>query len=147
LLHGVDPDRAELAALVHDVADHYGDEDLLLRAEQYGLTITPTERANPRLLQGSVGAAILQREYGLADPEVLEAVRTHVTGGLQVGPLAKILFVADKLEPGRDPVYGDQSTLALAREHLDCAVLKLQAARLVDLPLASSPELVPTGPR
>jgi predicted HD superfamily hydrolase involved in NAD metabolism len=145
LAHGVDPNRAELVALLHDIADHYSDAELLLRAQQYGLLISAAERQHPRLLHGPVGAALLGREYGIRDAELLDAVRDHVTGGLHMSTLGKIIFIADKLEPLWGHPANDGAVRTLAREQLDCAVLKLQAARIAGLAedqlpvMASSP--------
>src|SRR5579871_4908196 len=87
IAHEVDPDRAELAALLHDIADRYSDAELLTLAERYGLPVSLTEARVPRLLHGAVGAAILADEWGITDAELLEAVRQHVTGG---APMSKL---------------------------------------------------------
>ena len=45
--------------------------------------------------------------------EVLEAIRAHTTGRPGMGPLALVLYVADKIEPARDyPSVGRLRTLA-----------------------------------
>jgi predicted HD superfamily hydrolase involved in NAD metabolism len=138
--HGVDPDLAELAALLHDIADHYSDADLLLLAQRYGIPISLTAARVPKLLHGAVGAAILRHDYGVRDDELLDAVRDHVTGGPQMGPLAKILFIADKIEPERDHHdHGLDPVRALARVDLDQALAKLVAWRIAELAEISRP--------
>src|SRR5262245_15750377 len=118
--HGVDPERAEFAALVHDIADHYSDVELLGLAERYGIPVSLTEARIPKLLHGPVGAEILRHEYGITDEEILDAVRDHVSGGPHMSKLAKVIFTADKLEPGRDRHYhGLDPVRKLARDDLD----------------------------
>lgn len=133
-LHGVDPDRAELAGLLHDVGDQYSDKQLLSLAERYGIPLDLTEARIPRLLHAAVGAEVLRREWAITDDELLDAIDVHVTGSAIMSPLAKVLFLADKLEPDRDRYYGGLDPIrALARTDLDAAVLKLYAWRVSDL--------------
>ena len=138
--HGVDEDRAELAGLVHDVAEDYSDRRLLQLAATYDIPVDLTEARVPKLLHAAVGAEILRREWDIDDDEILDAVRSHVTGAPRMGPLAKVLFVADKLEPSRDRYYhGLDSTRALAMTDLDAAILKLYSWRLSGLVDADRP--------
>jgi HD superfamily phosphohydrolase YqeK len=53
------------------------------------------------LLHGRAAAVALRQNLGIRDPEILEAVACHVTGCPGMGLLAKIVFAADFLEPGR----------------------------------------------
>jgi predicted HD superfamily hydrolase involved in NAD metabolism len=131
--HGVDPERAELAGLVHDIADHYSDRELLELAERYGIAISITEARIPKLLHARVGAEIL-REAGVTDEELLDAVGEHITGGPRMSPLSKVLFVADKLEPHRDRHYGGLDPVReIAMVDLDEAIMRLYAWRMTQL--------------
>jgi predicted HD superfamily hydrolase involved in NAD metabolism len=49
-----------------------------------------------------VAAELAREDLGVEDGEVLDAVRAHTTGEPGMGPLALALFVADKIEPGRE---------------------------------------------
>ncbi len=142
--HGVDPHRAEIAALLHDVADSLPDDELLKRAAAYGIAISPTETHVPRLLHGPVGAELLREEWGITDEEILDAVRYHITGAPIMSPLVKIVFVADKIEPARDLEYGGLSMIrAAAKTDLDEAVLRLYGWRLGRLVEADQPVAEP----
>jgi predicted HD superfamily hydrolase involved in NAD metabolism len=128
--HGEDPERAELAALVHDIADGYSERELLTLAERYGVPVSLTEARVPKLLHGKIGAEIL-RESGVRDEELLDAVRDHITGGVRMSRLAKITFVADKIEPNRDRHYGGlEHVREIAMTDLDEAILQLYAWRI-----------------
>lgn len=138
--HGVDPDRAELAALLHDVADGYSDVELLALAERYEIPFSLTEARVPKLLHGEVGAEILRRDWGITDEELLDAVRDHTTGSVRMSPLAKVVFVADKLEPEREHHYGGLDAIReIALADLDEAILRLYAWRMGDLVKARRP--------
>jgi predicted HD superfamily hydrolase involved in NAD metabolism len=138
--HRVDADRAELAGLIHDIADSFSDSELLMMAEKYDIAFTLTEARVPRLLHGPVGAEQLRREWGLCDEEILDAVRDHITGGPHMSQLAKIIFVADKIEPERDRFYGGLNSIRdLAMTDLDQAVLQLFAWRMDQLVEGGNP--------
>jgi predicted HD superfamily hydrolase involved in NAD metabolism len=133
-IHGVDLDRAELTALLHDIAAGYSNDVLLAMAEDLGVPISVTEARIPRLLHGKVGAEMLRREWGITDDEMLDAVRYHITGHPHMSVLAKVIFVADKLEPNRDRHYGGLDPIReIARRSLDEAMLKLYAWRMDEL--------------
>ena len=122
--HGVDPAKAELASAAHDIARAMKESDLRDRARDYGLAIHPVDDRVPVLLHGPVGAEILRRECGVDDPEILEAVHWHSTFNRGLGPVAKIAFLADKLDERKAGRYPFQERVSsLARESLDAAVL------------------------
>jgi predicted HD superfamily hydrolase involved in NAD metabolism len=53
-------------------------------------------------LHGPVAAELARRELGVDDDSVLEAIRAHTMGAPGMGPVALAVYVADKIEPGRD---------------------------------------------
>ena len=111
--HGLDEDRARLAALLHDAARETESEEFLRIADEWGMPIGEMERESPKLLHGPVAAELAERELGIQDGEVLEAIRIHTTGRPGMGPLALVLYVADKIEPARDyPSVGRLRELA-----------------------------------
>ena len=116
-LHGIDPKRARLAALLHDAAREVSKEELLHVAEEDGLAVGDFERERPMLLHGLVAAELARRDLGIEDGEILDAVRAHTTGEPRMGPLALTLFVADKIEPGREGP-GVEDLRGLARKDL-----------------------------
>ncbi|WP_273842529.1 bis(5'-nucleosyl)-tetraphosphatase (symmetrical) YqeK [Rubrobacter calidifluminis] len=111
--HNIDPARARLAGLLHDAARDMGGAELLRLAGEWKLPVDGWERENPKLLHGPVAAEMARRRLGLTDEEVLDAIRVHTTGAAGMGPLALALYVADKIEPGRDyPSVGRLRKLA-----------------------------------
>ena len=117
-LHGLDPERARLAGVLHDTAREIGKEKLLRVAEEDGLSVGDFERERPILLHGPVAAELAREDLGVEDGEILDAVRAHTTGEPGMGPLALALFVADKIEPGREqPGVEDLRDLAPVSLH------------------------------
>jgi predicted HD superfamily hydrolase involved in NAD metabolism len=101
-IHGLDPIRTRLAALLHDAARETEPNEFLQLAEAWDLHVGEPERQSPKLLHGPVAAELARREMGVEDEEVLGAVRAHTVGEPGMGPLALALYVADKIEPARD---------------------------------------------
>ena len=112
-VHNLDKNRARLAALLHDAAREVGPEEFLRIADEWKIPVGEPELESPKLLHGPVAAELARRELGIEDEEVLKAVRAHTTGRPGMGPLALVLYVADKIEPGRDyPSVGRLRELA-----------------------------------
>ena len=126
-LHGLDPERARLAGLLHDTAREVGKEELLRVAEEDGLPVGGFERERPILLHGPVAAELAMEDLGVEDGEILDAVRAHTTGEPGMGPLALALFVADKIEPGRE-----QPGVEDLRELASVSLLRAARAALED---------------
>lgn len=101
--YGADTDKASLAGLVHDCAKEIdGQEAARLLKERYGITPDAMSLQAPRLLHAPLGACMAQSEFGIYDPEILDAIRYHSTGRANMSLLAKIIYIADYVEPGRD---------------------------------------------
>jgi len=123
--HGMDPERASLGMLAHDVARAMSDKELTHRATELGLPIGVVESRVPVLLHGPVGAEILHREDGLADDMLYLAVYWHSTGHPSLDTLGKLVFLADKLDPQKIRYYPYIPLLReLALEDLDRALLE-----------------------
>ncbi len=133
--HGIDPERAELGALAHDVCRAVPGDELLKMSADLGLNVSELEQDFPLLLHGPVGAELLRREEDLTDHGLYEAVRWHSTAHASLDPLGKLIFLADKLDPQKAAVYPYQAKLRdMALESLDLALLEFlsreMAARL-----------------
>lgn len=122
--HGLDTERVQLAAQGHDVLRALDDAELLARAEARGMAIDPTERAEPVLLHGPLGALELSERFGVVDEPVLHAVRWHTTGHPDFDPEAWAFFVADKAEPEKLRRWPElERVLDLAADSLEAAAL------------------------
>jgi predicted HD superfamily hydrolase involved in NAD metabolism len=132
--HGVDPRRAALGALAHDVARAMPDEELLRHATALDLPIGLVDQEAPVLLHGPVGAELLRREDGLKDAGIYHAVCWHTTGHAGLDPLGQVVFLADKLDPQKIRRYPYLPLLQkIAMEDLDRAMLEFLSRELVSL--------------
>ena len=53
--------------------------------------------------------------FDITDSDILEAVRVHTFGEPGMCDLAKILYVADKIEPGRNHVTAEHKQMLLEK--------------------------------
>ncbi len=133
-LHVVDTTKVELAALGHDLLRARKSNQLLEESRACGLTIHPVEEQVPILLHGPLAAQRLEKECGITDAEVLEAVRWHSTACAGMGPVGLVVFLADKLEPHQ--VEGNpqlRRLVAVAQESLERAAADYLTAEMASL--------------
>lgn len=120
----LDPSRVELAAWGHDLFRAHPPAEQLRLAAECGLPITETDRLEPVLLHGPIAAVVLRERFGVTDEEALAAVRDHTLGAGEMPLIAKVILLADKVEPRkrkRDPILS--AIRRLARRDLDTALL------------------------
>lgn len=111
--YGASPEKASIAALTHDYAKERSDEEfqLVIRRDGFDLALL---KWNNAIWHGIVGADFVQRELGIDDEEILNAIALHTTGAAEMSLLAKIIYVADFIEPGRDfPGVNEAREIAL----------------------------------
>lgn len=121
--YGEDRKKAELSGLLHDCARDLPPNELLRFAEENDLVKNEIERKFPVLLHGPVGAVLVQKELGIEDREILEAISSHTLGAPGMGLLAKIVYLADLIAEGRN-FPGVAKIRRLAKEDLDLALLE-----------------------
>ncbi len=130
--HGVEPERARLAALGHDLVRARPPQALLDLARETGVEADAIERRAPVLIHGPIAARLLASEYGIEDADVLAAVASHTTARPGMSRLEKVLFLADKIEEGkveRRPEWAEVSRLAAS--DLDAALLRFLDLQVV----------------
>ena len=132
--HGVDLEPVDLGAAAHDAARSMKGAALLAEGRRYRLEVHPVEEMLPLLLHGAIAAHWLERDDGISDHRVLEAVRCHPTGKRGMGPVAKAVFLGDKLDPQKVKRYPYlRRVAALAEESLDRAILEYLDRQIVYL--------------
>ena len=92
---------AELAGLLHDCAKCMDDSKALNYCQKHNLPVTEVEKRNPFLLHGKIGAHMAKEHFGVADEDIINAIRNHTTGRPGMSNLEKIIFIADYIEPSR----------------------------------------------
>ena len=112
--HGLNEQVGFFAGIAHDMCKSMGEEELLRTAARDGNPILKIEKERPALLHGRAAAVLLKEDWGVDDPAILEAVANHTFGKAGMGDLAKLLYVADKIEPGREQVTEEYTARLMA---------------------------------
>ncbi|MDR1288169.1 MAG: nicotinate (nicotinamide) nucleotide adenylyltransferase [Treponema sp.] len=99
---GLPPQAGYLAGVAHDIGKPLSGERLLELASGDGEGISALERKKPSLLHGRAAAVLLRERFGIHNDDVIEAVAFHTEGRDGMGPLAKAVYIADKIEVSRD---------------------------------------------
>ena len=99
--HGLEADKAYLAGLLHDLAREIDLDKQKEIFEKNVVNLREDEIACPGIWHAFTGAIIAKEEFGINDPEILEAIRYHSTGNKNLGVIAKIIYIADVIEPER----------------------------------------------
>jgi len=90
--------------------------------EEFGIYKDPSIVAIPNLAHGEVGAGILKKSFNIDDEEILDPIRWHTYGHLDMSLLSKIVYIADVIEQSRT-FDGVEIIRKLAYQSLDDAIL------------------------
>ncbi|MBE5765445.1 MAG: nicotinate (nicotinamide) nucleotide adenylyltransferase [Clostridiales bacterium] len=119
---GENADNARIAALLHDIAKYEA-------ATNYPECEIPVG-APESVKHQYIGAYIANKEFGIDNQDVLNAIRYHTTGRPDMSTLEKIVFIADLLEPSRR--YGEVDYLRAEVERDFENGFKLCVKRLIE---------------
>lgn len=102
LRQGLSGEAGLIAGMLHDYAREMDEASLIREARRFNIYVDGIMKVHPILLHGAVGAALIREELGIDDSRILEAVCCHTCGRANMGPLARIIYAADIIEPSRD---------------------------------------------
>ena len=118
---GADPDKAELAGILHDCAKYWPEEqmrDIIRREPELPDDLLAYDK---ELWHGPVGSIIIQQQFGIHDPDIIAAVRYHTSGRVGMTLLEKVICLADYIEPNRN-FPGVDDIRALSEQDLNLAL-------------------------
>lgn len=98
--YGADEDKAELAAMIHDVAKCWPIKDQAAYIVEHKLDSTLLNYEK-ELWHAEIGAHYAKAQYGVSDDEICQAIRYHTSGRVGMSLLEKVVWVADYIEPTR----------------------------------------------
>ena len=136
--YNLDIEKARLAGLLHDCAKCFSKDLLYDIIEKNIPEVDTCELLNYKTLHAPVSAWIAMTQFNIKDSEILNAIRVHTIGKVDMTDFDKIIFLSDKIEPNtrdlkfRDSIYDllDSSNDGLNQAILVC--FKLTIKSLVD---------------
>ncbi|MCC5875152.1 MAG: bis(5'-nucleosyl)-tetraphosphatase (symmetrical) YqeK [Candidatus Sumerlaeia bacterium] len=99
---GIDPRKALLAALLHDIMKQRPKAELRGFLDRGIIDVSHEDLEHPQLWHGVAAAVWAIDELGLEDMDIAQAVAWHTTGTPGMSDLGLVLFVSDFIEPSRN---------------------------------------------
>ena len=129
-IHGENINKAKLVGLAHDIGKELSENEMVQYTKENNIEVDEIEKINIGLLHAKIGADICYKKYGFS-LDMQNAIKYHTVGNLNMDLLSKIIFVADKIEDGRNYKDEDKSKdLKLARE---IAITNIDEALLFEI--------------
>ncbi|MDR2901361.1 MAG: nicotinate (nicotinamide) nucleotide adenylyltransferase [Treponema sp.] len=101
---GVDSQKGYLAGIAHDICKMMNEKCMIELVQKDGEEISKIEEKKFSLLHGRAAAVYIKENFQINDEDILEAVRFHTYASENMGVLAKIVYIADKIEIGREGI-------------------------------------------
>lgn len=111
--------NALFAGILHDCAKGFPESACFSLCNSLRIPISDVERMNPGLLHAKLGARLAEKEYGISDAYITDAICYHTTGRPNMSLLDKIIYIADYMEPNRCEAPNLDEIRRLAFEDID----------------------------
>ncbi len=125
--YNVDLQQCELAALLHDVTKQLPKDQQL---ELLSSVDDQFVKDNSALWHSFTGCIYAEYELGINDEVVLDAIKYHTTGKKGCSSLAKVIYLSDYLEHGRDIEEADKFREMIGLTSLDNLYNQVAKARI-----------------
>ena len=132
LIYGCDPEKAYTVGLVHDCCK---DEPAGLQLSyilENKVELTEYEINAAKLYHAISGRIFAEKEFGITDEDMLNAIRYHTTGRKGMSLLEKVVFIADFISAERD-YNGVDIMREKAKRSLDEAIIEGLGFTIKDL--------------
>lgn len=121
-IYKISEEKAAIAGLLHDYARDLSEIELREYINQYKIDIDDIINNQIVLAHGYVGAELIKNELDILDEDILNSIKFHTTGRMNMSELEKIVFLSDYIEPNRSfPKVDEFREIALS--NLDIATL------------------------
>ena len=117
----INAEEAYLAGLTHDIAKEFTMEENEQFIKEHNLDENLLDPKNKKFIHGIVGAVLVREKYHF-NKDMVNAIYYHTTGRPNMSDLEKIVYLADKIEPGKN-YQGIEEERRLAYQDLDKAVI------------------------
>lgn len=118
-VHGINSQKAEIAAYLHDVSKFFDLEHLQEYVKKNTAINTYTIG---ELLHGFAGALYARNRFNIEDMDILNAIRYHTIGRSGMSDLEKLIYISDAVEETRN--YPQVKEIReMAYKNLDKAIL------------------------
>jgi len=120
--YGANIQKARWAALLHDCAKEYSPDKKRTLCKLWNIKLDKIFTAHIEMTHSLLGAESARRDFGIEDEEILNAIKNHTTGTINMTLIDKITLLADYIEPYRDDYGPLKAMRALAYTNLNEAL-------------------------
>jgi len=113
-----------VACILHDYGKIFSYEELAGIVKENESGIGDFELNNPELLHAFIGDYLVSRDFNITEDRILRAIKFHTVGYCDMSMEDKILFIADKVERGRN-YEGVEVLRELAFKNLNLCLLEI----------------------
>lgn len=103
--YGFDKKKAALAGLLHDCARDLSKKKCDYFIRKYKIKFDAITRKVPALWHSYIGPYVAAEEFNITDTKILQAIKYHTSGNINMGAIAKAVYIADYTEPSREYQY------------------------------------------
>ncbi len=97
-MFNLDVEKAKTAGILHDCAKCLSNDELLKIIKEHLKNVEECELVNYKTLHAPVSAYLAEKNFGVTDNEILDAIRWHTLGHCDMTLFEKVIFLADKIE-------------------------------------------------
>lgn len=139
---GADPEKAQRAALLHDITKALDGMPQLTLCRGLGILLDDFSINHPKTLHAFTGSLVAERIFG-EKSDVVQAIASHTTGKPGMNTLEQIIYIADMMEMTRT-YPGVEKLRSLAFSDLEAAV-KLGISNTIEILKARGEDIHPDG--
>lgn len=139
---GADPEKAQRAALLHDITKALDGTPQLTLCRGLGILLDDFSKNHPKTLHAFTGSLVAERIFG-EKSDVVQAIASHTTGKPGMNTLEQIIYIADMMEMTRT-YPGVEKLRSLAFSDLEVAV-KMGVSNTIEILKARGEDIHPDG--
>ena len=121
-IYNIDIETVKLAAVAHDIAKEFSEEENIKYICEYKIELDDIEKLNHNLLHAKIGAAICKNKYGFTE-DMVNSIKFHTTGRENMSTLEKIIYLADATEENRK--YCPAHYIETIKEDIDKGMVEI----------------------
>ena len=96
-----DLEKCQIAAILHDYAKNESFKTMKEIILKHGSPDKDYLSHSKNIYHAPVARYLVEQRFGISDPDILDAIESHVTGWPNMNNIAKIVFISDYIEKGR----------------------------------------------
>ncbi len=100
--YGADVQKAKIAGILHDVTKETPFDEQLKIITDSGIILDDVQKNSQKLWHSLSGSIFVQKELGIDDEDIINAIKYHTSGRADMSLLERIIFIADFTSEERD---------------------------------------------